>query len=162
MGDEKLLGKYWKNLKGKGLLLLLAALGILLLLFGGGSGNGVAEGAEDGGVLREQTESYRQALEEELTALCSKVRGAGQVSLLITLEGSEEKTYAADTTQSGAQDYVIQGGEGLLLGRQNPKVTGVAVVCTGGADPAVCRELTSLICAALNIGSNRVYICAGG
>lgn len=161
MADEKLFQKYIANLRGKWPLVLLCLLGVALLLFGGWqqSGGGGESTQTDG---RAETEAYRRMLEEELTALCSRVDGVGSLSLMITLSGSEEAVYAADRDASGREDYVVQGGEGLLLSRRYPAVAGVAVVCRGGSDPTVVRELTSLICAALDIGASRVHISAGG
>lgn len=159
MAEERILGKYFGSLKGKWLLLLLAALGILLLVFGG-SGGAAAPKEGEADAVHARTEAYRLSLEEELGALCSSVRGAGRVTLMITLDGSEKSVYAADTDGDGRTDYVISAGEGLLLSRAYPAVVGVAAVCEGGDDPAVRGELTALICAALDIRPNRVYICA--
>ena len=158
MADEKMFTKYIKNLKGKGLLLLLAALGILLLVFGGGIESSDKSTLPD---IGEQTEAYRASLEKELTALCERVTGVGEVRLMLTLGGSEKAVYAQDSNQNGTSDYVVSGGEGLLLYREYPAVTGVAVVCTGGADPTVQRELTDLLSALLGIGINRIAITKG-
>ncbi len=158
MAETGLLGKYWKNIKGKELLLLLLAAGILLLFLGGGTQKkqeAVSEGAAD---VAARTEAYRLALEEELTLLCGKIEGVGQLSLLVTLDGSERAVYATDVGQNGRLDYVVNGGEGLLLYRENPSVRGVAVVCEGGNDPAVQAALTSLLSAVLGIGVNRISV----
>ena len=156
MASEKPITKYIGNLRGKGWLLLLAALGILLLLFGGGAGQ--SSSFEPESDLLIGAEEYRRVLEEELSALCRGVRGVGELDLLITLDGSESIVYATDITASGAKEYVTVGGSCVPLAREYPSVLGVAVVCDGGDNADVCRELTSLICAALGIGSNRVYI----
>ena len=120
MTDEKLLGKYLKNMKGKWMLLLLAAVAVTLLLFGG-------QGKEktDAATTAEANEAYRHALEEQLADLCEKVAGVSDVSLMLTLEGGERAVYAQDSTQNGAQDYVTVSGEGLLLYREYPVVTAI-------------------------------------
>ncbi|MBO5051977.1 MAG: hypothetical protein J6D31_07250 [Clostridia bacterium] len=156
MGDERTLPKYIKALRGKWALLLLAAAGVLLLLLGGGQP--AAQAAPDSSEEAARTEAYRAALTEELCTLCSRVRGAGRVELVLTLSGGEETVYATDVGQDGRTDYVLSGGEGLLLYRKPPAVLGVGVVCDGGGDPAVCHELTALLSATLGIGSNRIYI----
>ena len=158
MADEKMLTKYLKNLKGKGMLLLLGTLGVLLLIFGGGMESGNKSALPD---IGEQTEAYRASLEKELTALCEQVAGVGEVTLMLTLEGSEKAVYAQDSNQNGTIDYVVSSGEGLLLYREYPAVTGVAVVCAGGGDPAVQRELTDLLAALLGIGTNRISVVKG-
>lgn len=158
MADEKMFTKYLKNLKGKGFLLILGVLGVLLLVFGGG-----IEGSDKSTLpdIGEQTEAYRASLEQELASLCEQVAGVGEVTLMLTLEGSEKAVYAQDSKQNGTVDYVISSGQGLLLYREYPAVTGVAVVCTGGGDPAVQRELTDLLSALLGIGTNRIAITKG-
>lgn len=160
MADEKALSKYKKALRGKWPLLLLAAAGILLLLLGSGQ-TAATSSTGDAQEAAARAEAYRTALSEELTALCSKVKGAGRVDLVLTLAGGEEAVYACDSSGEGRSDYVLSGGEGLLLYRKNPTVLGVGVVCEGGGDPAVCRELTALLSATLGIGSNRIYISCG-
>lgn len=157
MAENKLLSKYLKGLKGKEMLLLLLAAGILLLFLGGNQGE-VANTHDDAADVAARTEAYRVAMEEELTVLCSRVEGVGALELLLTLEGSEQAVYATDTGQNGRVDYVINGGEGLLLYREYPRVRGVAVVCEGGNDPAVRAQLTALLSALLDIGSNRISI----
>jgi stage III sporulation protein AG len=154
MASDKNIFKHFANLRGKGLFLLLAALGVLLLLLGGG-------GAEGGDVspsadLLAEAEEYRINLEKELEELCSSVRGVGRIEILLTLDGASYAVYAKDASGK----YTAVGGEPVLLSREYPAVRGVAAVCEGGADPSVCAELASLIGAALNIGTNRIYISA--
>lgn len=157
MPDDKKKSPLARELFKKPLVLVLAVAGVLLLLLGSSSFS--AEPTETADLFAD-TESYRKALEEELTALCEKVRGAGKVHLLLTLDGTEEAVYAKDERQNGGTDYVVSGGDGLLLYRKHPAVLGVALACTGGGDPTVRAELTALLSAALNIGSNRIYIAA--
>lgn len=160
MADERTLPKYLKALRGKWVLLLLAAAGILLLLLGSGQSNPTTKTVSVADEAA-RIERYRVALEEELVSLCGQVQGAGRVHLVLTLEGGEQSVYATDSSKDGRIDYVLSGGGGLLLYRKSPAVLGVGVVCEGGADPAVCRELTSLLSATLGIGTNRIYISYG-
>ncbi|MBQ8173830.1 MAG: hypothetical protein IJ009_00335 [Clostridia bacterium] len=147
-----------KELFKKPLVLILAAAGVVLLLLGSGT---TPSSSTEKTTLTAETENYRRALESELITLCEKVTGAGKVSLLLTLDGSEEAVYAKDERQNGGSDYVVSSGEGLLLYHKHPTVLGVAVVCTGGGDPSVRAELTALLSAALGVGSNRIYITSG-
>ena len=140
--------KAWKNMKGKWTLVLLGILGLLLLLLGGTSAK------EETGAVTD-TEDYRLALTEEVTALCREVRGVGEVCVLLTLEAGESALWAEN--EGG---YVTAGGEGLLIERRPPRVAGVAVVCAGGENAAVREELTELLSAALGIGRHRIRITA--
>lgn len=163
MADNKTgtgLSRTFRNLRGKWLLLLLAAAGVLLLFFGGSTGDGrqtaAPTSAEEDSA---RTDAYRAALEEELTALCAQVAGVGQVHVTVTLERGARAVYAQDRTATGGEEYVLRNGEGLLLCHETPAVRGVAVVCTGGADPAVEERLSDLLSALLGVGRNRIAVC---
>ena len=90
------LGK-WKNGKGRLLLLLLALLGVALLLFGGMQGS--KEGSVEDYIAN--TEKYRASMERDLTALCRKIGGVGEITVYVTLECGEEYVFAADENASG-------------------------------------------------------------
>lgn len=159
MAEENRLSKYVAALGQKKWLLLLLALAILLLVLGGEhktTNTGTGESAAD---IAARTEAYRKSLEGELAALCTAVRGAGRVSVMITLDGTERLVYAADARGEGKTDYVVSGGEGLLLSRQYPAVIGVAIICEG--DSSVREELARLSSAVLGIGLNRIYVGGG-
>ncbi len=144
-------------LKGRGWLLLLAALGLLLLLWGSG---GKADKTEPKAAGLSETEAYRQALCEEVRQMCESVSGVSSVSVLLTLREGETALYATNKTESG-ESVASLGGEALLLGYAMPRVEGVAVVFQGGGDIAVQAELTALLSAALGIPSSRIHITAG-
>lgn len=149
MKNDGILLKYFKNMKGKWTLLFLGILGLFLLLFGGGLfPTGGAEGTE--------SEDYRVTLCAEVSALCREVRGVGEVTVLLTLESGESYSYA----ENSSGGYILTGGSGLLLESRPPRVAGVAVVCDGGGDPAVREELSTLLSAALGIGTHKVKVTA--
>ena len=133
--------------------MLLGALGLLLLLWGGGGG----EAPKERGEVLSEAEAYRQALTEDVTALCQTVKGVSEVSVLLTLEGGEEALYAMNRTETG-ETVASLGGDALLLGYRMPQIAGVAVVCRGGETARVKAELTALLCAALGISSARIYV----
>ena len=145
----------WKGRKGKLLLILLALLGTALLLFGGMQGK--TDGGEEDYVAN--TEKYRASMEKDLTELCRRIGGVGEIAVYITLECGEEYVFAADENSAGGVDYVVKSGEGLLLYRKTPTVSGVAVVCDGGSDPAVKNALAELLHATLGIPYSRISIC---
>lgn len=115
-------------------------------------------------------ESYTEKLEKRILELCSAVKGAGNVRVLVTLESGSEYVYAdnideekrADGSSAGASDYIIiNSGEGeapVLVREIYPKVRGVAVVCDGGASADICEKITSLLSASLGISANRVKV----
>ena len=122
-----------------GLPVLLLALAGILLLFSGG-------GLFGAGSKKEEADSdptaYRIALENELAALCSEVKGVGRVSVMITLKEGERTDYAGSKVSSVSP----------------PSVLGAAIVCDGGGNAETRAELTRLVSGLLGIGSNRVTV----
>lgn len=113
---------------------------------------------------------YYQNLEESTERLISQINGAGKVSVMLTYESSQEYVWAKDKEASdnseGKSDVeekhiIIDAGQnetGLEIKVIYPRVRGVAVVCTGGADPVVKSEIKELVSALFDIGSNRISI----
>ncbi|MFA5561725.1 MAG: hypothetical protein WDA00_03715 [Eubacteriales bacterium] len=145
MQDERVMWKFLQGMKGKWMILLFAILGIALVAYGGSLSNRGErpDPAADGGTLQE-AERYRAALEAELEALCGRIRGVGEVHIMVTLEGGGSYRYSGST----------------LTGSDMPAVRGVAVVCSGGGDPAVALEVSALLTSLLGIGSHRVHVSA--
>ena len=63
---------------------------------------------------------------------------------------------------NGNEEYVIVGSgsssSALLLCRREPEIAGIGVVCCGGGNADVRRELLSLLSATLHVSGNRIYI----
>ena len=138
--------------KDKKILLLVGVLGLVLLLVGRWGGE--TKTPESG---LPTSEEYKAGLESSLRALCEEVRGVGEARVLVTVDGTETAVYEKNVTATG-ETLATAGGSAVLSYYVAPKVMGVAVVCDGGDDPTVKRELTSLLCAALSLGSNQVYV----
>ncbi|MGN0447541.1 MAG: stage III sporulation protein AG [Acutalibacteraceae bacterium] len=114
-----------------------------------------------------------KSLQNEVEDLLSKIDGAGKVDVLLTFEEGEEKIFAKNTEEKSngqqenesTQSYITvesgDGEDGLLLKVIYPKVRGVAVVCTGGNDIRVKSEITALLSALFDIGSNRISVACG-
>ena len=93
-------------------------------------------------------ESYTEKLEKRILELCSAVKGAGNVRVLVTLESGSEYVYADNIDEEKRADGSSAGA----------KVRGVAVVCDGGASADICEKITSLLSASLGISANRVKV----
>ena len=122
-----------------GLPVLLLALAGILLLFSGGGLFGVGSKKEE---AETDPTAYRIALENELAALCSEVKGVGRVSVMITLKEGERTEYNGSKVASVSP----------------PAVLGAAIVCDGGGDEKIRADLTRLVSALLGIGANRVTV----
>ena len=116
---------------------------------------------------------YCEYLEEKVQEIVESIEGAGTTKVMITLSETTEYVYATNgknvrksdensddsTTEN---DYVIiddnNNDAGLLIKTIEPKVRGVAVVCEGGNDSSVQRQIYSAVSAVLNISTSRISI----
>lgn len=146
-----------------------AAIGVCLLIFGSMQAkkekNADAETADPASL---DPAAYAEAVEEEVTAICSQVKGAGTVRTAVTLKGGYRSVYASDskTTGTGYQNSMVLVGSGsseqaVLICYENPEIAGIGIVCTGGDDPAVRQTIISLVSAAFDIGSHKIYVATG-
>ena len=151
--------------------MIAVALGVLLLLLGNRAGKQEStdtSGTPPDGVVIRTTEEYRADLESRMESLCARVAGVGAVDVVVTLEGGFAYVYACDvkTTASGESTTHITIGSGdkeslVYVTERAPAIVGIGVVCTGGMDPTVRKEITALLSAAFGVGSNKIYVTGG-
>ena len=155
----------------KKLWILIAAgvLGILLLVYGGIEKKEPSEAATQ--VFRYENlnpADYAREVEERVATLCSRVKGAGRTYAVVTLGGGYRAVFATDSQSgsSGQKDEIVLIGNGsaetaVLLGYENPVIEGIGIVCEGGDNPSVQKEIISLVSAAYHISSARIYVVRG-
>ncbi|WP_242962035.1 stage III sporulation protein AG [Faecalibacterium sp. An192] len=118
--------------------------------------------APPGGETVQTADSYRASLENQLAALIEQINGAGETTVMITLESGEERIYATDTQTGGDQSQqthvLLEDGTALEETVYLPTVCGVAVVCDGGGDVGVEARITALVSALLDVPSNRICV----
>ena len=107
--------------------------------------------------------SYQAGLEQRLASLIGQVEGAGEATVMITLESGEERIYATDTRTGGDQSQqkthvLLEDGTALEETTYLPTVCGVAVVCDGGGDVGVEARITALVSALLDVPANRICV----
>ncbi len=163
-------GKCVESMKKSGRLgvaLLVIAIGVALFMIGRrtGTGDTAAPETPPAGAGSPTVEEYRASLEARMEALCGQVAGAGEVRVAVTLEGGFVYVYACDrkVTSAGESTTYLTVGSGagesvVYLSEEAPAITGIGVVCSGGMDPDVRRELTSLLSAAFGVGANKIYV----
>ena len=111
-------------------------------------------------------ERYEEELTRKIEQICSQVKGAGRVSVAVTLDGSYRAIYAQNLTDGSdvKKEYLLVGSgsseSALLVGYSPPKILGVGVVCSGGVDASVRAEMIALISATLDLPTNKIYITA--
>ncbi|MDR0975725.1 MAG: hypothetical protein LBM01_02045 [Christensenellaceae bacterium] len=97
---------------------------------------------------------YSSEIEKKLVALLSEISNIGEVSVMVSTEGTsepeiayeiEEKettqknatTGAETTTKTTTKTPYLKDGEPVIIANGEPKITGVVVVASGAASPAV-------------------------
>lgn len=120
------------------------------------------------------TREYTRELEERLVSIISSIDGAGETKVMVTLESGSEEVYLSNfdygenSDSNGKNSYerkdefvIIDGSsgqEGIIVRTAEPRVRGVAVVCSGAGSDAVCAEIVEAVTALLDISSARVSV----
>lgn len=151
----------WAQNKKKGTVLLAVLLVVALLLcFGGDLLERNRIKHDESMVVQPTGTEQRDALEERLVAVLSRIRGAGKVSVMITYETTGETVTATisrtdeNIQSNGATDSrsatevtepaTVQTDTGqtpIILMEREPVVRGVIVVAEGAADLGVRMNL---------------------
>ena len=121
--------------KKKLLAAILGALGIFLILLSLGGG-------EDKSAEGVSLEKYKAELEDELEAICESVDGAGRCIVRVTFSEGERLQYKGSN----------------IISSEPPRVLGVSVVCEGGDNPNIKRDISDCMTALFDIGANRVCV----
>lgn len=125
-------------------------------------------------------EDYSVYLEKKLVNILTKFNGAGNVSVMVTLEDSTEKITATNTIRSteNSKENDAEGGtrevvredstieiltkgndESLMIVKEiKPTVQGVIVVADGAGDPILREMLYEAVKTALGVAGNRVQV----
>lgn len=181
-----------RNLK-KDQLLILLLLGILLVVIAipagredEAAGSGVLESGSGEetveGTAGSQAE-YVKYMEEKLADTLSQIEGAGEVTVMITLESSAERivekdeTYegetvtesdsqggSRDTDQSSREETTVyaqgdgQDGTPYISKELSPKIGGVVVIAPGGDKAQVKQNITEAVEALFGVESHKIRI----
>ena len=158
----------WKEAlrKYQYVLLVIAAGVVLLLLPTGGR-----DSPEDTPVQAEGASFDLETFEEKLAKTLSQVEGAGDVKVVLTLDGGSRQVLARNQEREGdggSVNTVVTVGKGS--GQQDivpiqtvaPQFRGALVVCPGGGSAQVRLKLIEAVSALTGLGSDRISVCAGG
>lgn len=161
-------GKQGDGKQGFALIALVAVVGIALLIFGSSFGNSGQDGDDSqGDVYSHDANEYADMLEARIKELCSEVKGAGRVTVFVSLKGGYRTVFAMDSqsTSSGHKSEIVMSGSGsdksaVITAYQNPEIAGVGIVCDGGDDAYVRGQIISLVAATLDVSSNKIFVAS--
>lgn len=110
---------------------------------------------------------FEDSLEKQL----SSISGAGQVSLLLSIEGTEETVYASNIREStsGESNNVYEkdlsvlsdssyGEEPVKIKSISPTFRGAVVLCEGAANVSVKYSITEAVSAACGLSMDKISV----
>ena len=163
-----------KNLK---IIILCIIFVVALILFLKMSGTKATTKTTTTSATQYQTSlDYSKQLETKLESVLSQIKGAGNVKVMITLDGSPELVYAMDsnekvsnntggsTTTSSSTPILVQTNGAtspLILTEVLPKVKGVIVVSSGANDISIKLDILNSVSTLLDISTDKINVLKG-
>ena len=154
-----------------GLVVLVMILIYVSSFMGGGSAPDTAN------QIQRNNNAFAQEKEARLVATLSQVRGAGNVSAMVTVVGSatleiahniDERTVTqsgpngtSNTTTTVTKTPVVVNGSPVVVMEVKPRVTGVVVVASGAHDISVRLQLLRAVQALLGDTTANIEILSG-
>lgn len=126
--------------------------------------------------------TYQDKVKNELKNILTKIKGVGDVEVIIHFEGGEELIPALDseksTTVTEERDSnggnrvnnnnkdgtkVVMSNQGsstqpLILKKYNPKIIGILIVAEGADDPKISYDLTKIVSSLYDISDSKVSV----
>lgn len=163
---KKLLGQI-KNTK---VLLIIFIVGIVLIMFPSSEKNSTEGHMEE----KQDFSMYQKELEKDLTYILSRIKGAGKVDVMITLEDGGNTFFAQDESRSYDENgdetsetvdatHVLKSeknnGEAPLITKKTyPKISGVLICAKGAANPQIKNSIITAAQALLGVKSHRIEV----
>lgn len=111
-----------------------------------------------------------ESVSNQLEKILSEIKGAGKVSVMVTVASGEETVYQTDDRLSGSETSdtadkttVIVTDEdrnqlGLIKEVKSPKYQGAIVVCDGASDPIVRLAVVEAVSKVTGLGADRISV----
>lgn len=129
--------------------------GLLLLLLPSGGESAKSSAGEEAALT---VPAFSLETEEDrLACQLSKISGAGQVSVLLSVEGSTRR----EPARSGEELLVVSEGSServVDLYYVNPTYMGAVIVCQGADAPGVRLEITKAVSAFTGLGADDIRV----
>lgn len=154
----------WKDIWGRYKYVLLVILvGVFLLLLP----DGQTETKQSSAACQREGVFDLEAMEDKMEHALGQIQGAGEVTVVLTLQGSSRQIVAQDTelsqgTQRSTAVVVSQGAgvqQTVPLQSIYPKYQGALVVCTGAGDARVKLQLLEAVRALTGLSTEKISIC---
>ena len=103
--------------------------------------------------------------EERLTAILSKVKGAGKVAVMLTVAEGERTIYQQNTSKNTGSDTLSEKSDtvtvdknGLVQQVIGPTYMGAIILCQGADDPKVKLEIVNATAKITGLGSDKIAV----
>ncbi|MCD8345636.1 MAG: hypothetical protein LUC38_06725 [Oscillospiraceae bacterium] len=150
------------RLTSRQLIYLVVAVLSVILILTLNSFESEDETTTESETIPEVSSEYAEALRLQLEEIISKIDGVGDVTVMLTIESSASYVYTTDIDKDELEtktETVIIGNKEALIERiDNPQVSGVLVVCTGGDRAVIQEQVIKAVSTVLDIPSNKVYV----
>ncbi|MEI3071352.1 MAG: stage III sporulation protein AG [Oscillospiraceae bacterium] len=159
--------KLWQGLKKYRYAALVLLLGLALLLLPGGKKTTQKSNAQ---LPTAAQTDYAAETERRLTQMLQQIAGAGQVSVMLTLETGERVEYQTDVQASsdGAQSsesrktVILSEGssydKAAVAATTYPRFQGALIVCEGADSAAVRLRLLEAVSAVTGLSTDRITV----
>ena len=115
---------------------------------------------------------YATEIEDKLKNIIAKIKGSGNVEVMVTLDSSasvilatndETKSNGGTTTVSANPIILEQNGESfpIVVGEVLPKIKGVVVVSSGASNISVRLNILNAVQTLLNLSDSQINILVG-
>lgn len=180
---ETFFTKLAENQAYRKIIIIAGLIGIAFIFISGYLKNDTTTVKDTSSQVTVTADQYAIQLENSLADIVTRIQGAGEAKVLVTLEQSTQYVYATQekksnqttedksgnsTIKNEANDntettYILvkdaDGGQKALpVTEVQPIVKGVVIVCDGGDNPTVQQNVISAVTTALNITTVRVCV----
>lgn len=150
--------EFFKKIKPEYVLVVAAAVAVIAVFASSFTDCSLSSAAQtsDG-----SAETYVQMLENKLSTELSKIKGAGKVSVIISVESGVKNELATQTSATGGektQEPIIVNGKPIILGELYPKIRGVVIVAQGGDKLSVKMSILNAARVFLSVDANKIEI----
>ena len=130
--------------------------------------SGSADGLDVESYTYTSSIGYAKLMEDKLKNIIGKIKGAGNVDVMITVEGESDAEFtsakASNSSLGTSTALTSLSSEGLSsqkLGEIQPKIKGVVVVSSGAKDIGVRLNILNAIEALFGLESTQIQILIG-
>ena len=122
---------------------------------------------------KQNESTYKAEIEQELSEIIEKIKGAGKVSVMVTLSDNGNTYYATDEKTDSKSDSKVremthvfsdEGNkkEALIVRKTEPQISGVLICASGAGNIEIRKNIISAVSALTGVKSHRIEVLERG